>query len=228
MEIYKNQEEETANNEVKVKICNELEIKDKPWYSIFKDFKFWVPVVISLIAIYISTIPYRQRPEIDGKIAGLVRSGHMTYPFTNKDGIPTSIEGIGYTINVIIAVLNKNINVKDFEVYIKYSGDQQKYKGEIIRATTAMLDVEGTKRKLSIPVEEELLYTNILEKEKVNSYFIRFMINDSIEKNKRMSDIEEIDILFLDYNAKSFPLPLKLGDTKRMLSFDEKYWEKID
>ncbi len=126
--------EKETNDEIKVRICNVLSIKDKPWYSIFKDLKFWIPTFISIIAVLISSIPYLQQIKIDGRITGLLRTGYMNYSYIDTSGILINIEGVGYTINVIIAVRNKNFILKDFDVFIKFFGDDQKYKGEVIPA----------------------------------------------------------------------------------------------
>ncbi len=203
---------------------------DQPvhWYSIFKDIKFWIPTFISILAVIVSLLPYFRKPEIDGKIGGLIRSGHMRSPYSDQDGTLKVIEGVGYTINIIIECRNKNFSVNNFDVYLKYLGDDNKYKGEIIRAHEIILDVGGTKKKLIIPVEEELLSAAVLEAGKTNSYFIRFIIDYSIEKADAIRKIEEVEIILFDYkDYKDNPmaLPLKLGNPKRMLSFADKYWK---
>jgi len=186
-------------------------------------------MIISLIAVGVSIYPYIREPEIDGKIGGLIRSGHMRYPYTDQDGTQKVIEGVGYTINIIIECRNKNFSVNNFDVYLKYLGDDKKYKGEIIRAHEIILYDNGTKKKLIIPVEEELLSTAVLEAGKTNSYFIRFIIDYSIEKAEEKRKIEEVEIILIDYKDyknKPMALPLKLGDSKRMLSFANKYWKE--
>ena len=169
------------------------------------------------------------QPKIEGRILGLLRSGEMNYPYTEKDGSQKEIKGIGYTINILITILNKNFNVKDFEVYVKYVDDENKYRGTIIRANSAILDFGGNKKILIIPEEKEFLSINVLEKEKVNSYFMRFIMDSSLEDPKKIRTIESIEIAFYNYKNKSKRIILNYEeiDAKEMLSFDDKYWKDV-
>ena len=191
--------------------------------------KYWIPLIVSSIALLISALPYIQQPEIHGRIIGLMRSGQMTYPFTDKDGISNNITGVGYTVNVLITVLNKNFDIKDLKMYVKYSDDNQKHQGKIISANEGIFDFNGIKRKLLIPTAEELIYTNVLEKGKANSYFIRFIVDQSLEKPEKIRPLEEIEISFYDFKDKQIKLSLKYKDVsvERMLSFDAKYWKEV-
>ena len=192
--------------------------------------KDWLTLIISIIAAS-AWIPHLlnffKTPEIQGKIISHACSPKAYYKHMDWDGQINQMQGIVYVLKLSIIALNKNFNLKDIELYVKYPSDNKKYKGEIYRCHNQIfnIDVNGKtiRKKLKIPNDQHISSISILEKDKVNSCYVLCIVDKS---NYEL--FEEFEFRFYDYrgNCKKLIVSRKDIDVKRIL-YEKRIWEEL-
>ena len=79
-------------------------------------------------------------------------------------------KGLLYYFKLSISCLNKNFNIKTFEVYVKYPNNEKYFKGNVFWARTSRWTIENGKpgKDLKLPNENFLGFINVLEMDKSN------------------------------------------------------------
>ncbi|MCE9585377.1 hypothetical protein K8Q94_02025 [Candidatus Nomurabacteria bacterium] len=192
-------------------------------------FKDWATIVISILALIIASRPYWPiKPEINGRIISLTGSPSISYTHTDINLENKTINGFGYTLQVSLTVLKKAINIKDFDVFVKYPGDEKYYSAKAYKSD----DVEykfnnGKKNILRIPSDKDLLFITYLKQDKANSYYVSFVVEKEKSTDfKLVLNFEEIKFVFYDYNGKSYSVLFYKKDMDASkLYFDENSWK---
>lgn len=195
-----------------------------------------IQIFIGLVAfgaLIISLLPYRPiKPEIHGRIVSLVVSPSEKFSYEDKNSQNQSIQGVGYSLQASFTVLNKSIIIKDFEVYVKYMNDNKKYLAQTFRATNGYTKnfSNGKKMTLKVPADQELLYINSLEKDKINVYFMNFIVPGvKFGEIKTAPNFEEIEVRFYDFNKKSYSTTFYFRDIDpKKMFFNEELWRDSD
>ena len=116
-------------------------------------------------------------------ISNFVNQGH----FNQKSGTM-------HFLKMSISCMNKNFNVDDISIQIKYLNNEIWYNGNVFWARTSnwAMNAEGTvHKKLIIPHENYLGFVNMFEKDKSDFYYLTFIV-----EKVQLEEFEIIRITF--------------------------------
>lgn len=148
--------------------------------------------------------------------------GSIISNFTNQ-GRFSNKSGTLHFLKLSISCINKNFNVSDCTIEVKYVNNAIKYNGDIFwaRISTWAMDPQGTVFKnLIIPNQEFLGFVNMFERDKSGFYYLTFIV-----QKPTLEDFEEINITFKNTKGKMEKLKFKNIDINPdKVLFDDSIW----
>lgn len=156
------------------------------------------------------------RPKIYGRlISNFVNQGE----FSNET---TTMNVTFHFLKLSISCINKNFNINDISIKVKYQNNDNWYNGNIYWARNSIWTMpNGSDRKiLVLPNDQFLGFENLIEKDVSKFYYLTFLV----EKNT-LEDFETIEITFNDYNLNFQKISFNTSviDGKKIL-WDENLW----
>ena len=124
-------------------------------------------------------------PWIFDKMNSAKLYGTLISNFVNQ-GQFNQKQGTMHFLKLSISCINKNFNVADITIQIKYANNSTWYNGDIFwaRSSTWAMNPEGTIHKqLIIPNENFLGFVNMFEKDKSGFYYLTFLVGKSNLEN---------------------------------------------
>lgn len=162
-------------------------------------------------------------PWIYEKLTPAKLYGSLISNLSNQGTFNTKF-GTLHFLKLSISCINKNFNVVDCSIKIKYFNNEKKYDGSIFWARTSRwsMDPQGRVTKnLVIPNEEFLGFVNMLEKDKSVFYYLTFIV----EKNT-LEEFEEINIKLKNPQGKEKYIKFKSSELNPdKILFDDKIWQ---
>ncbi|WP_406845105.1 hypothetical protein [Flavobacterium soyae] len=150
--------------------------------------------------------------RIYGNVISYVLNGGT---FNNK-------EGLLYFFKLSISCINKNVNIKSIDIYVKYPNTSEWKRGSIFwaRTSTWTINNDEPQKKLTLPNDNFLGFINVLEKDKSNFYYLTFLV-----ENTELQEFEKIKFEFVNHknSKKSVEISREEIDEDRML-FDDSIW----
>lgn len=124
--------------------------------------------------------------------------GNVISQFANQ-GTFNNSPGVLHYLKLSLTCINKNYNIKEIRIQVKYTNDERWYNGEIFwaRTSTWVMADNITRKQLTIPNTEFLGFTNILEVDKSRYYYLTFMT-----EKEQIQEFEIIRISFYDFKGK--------------------------
>lgn len=173
----------------------------------------------TIIAIVgaLAWIPWIFDKFTPSKIYGSIISNFINQGrFSNKSGTL-------HFLKLSISCINKNFNVSECAIEVKYINNPSKYIGNIFwaRTSTWAMDPQGTIHKnLQIPHEEFLGFVNMFEKDKSSFYYLTFIVQKTT-----LEDFEEIILTFKNPKGEKKELKFKNIDINPdKVLFDDSIW----
>lgn len=129
--------------------------------------------------------------------------GNLISTLTNQGSFNTGekkINGVLHFLKISVSCINKNFNIKNIEIQVKYENDVNWYSAKIYWARTSVWTMPGIieVKKLEIPSTHFLGFTNILEKDKSNFYYLTF-----ITEKQELVEFETIRLNFHNYKQQT-------------------------
>lgn len=184
------------NDTILVKVLNTVSTLDASKGNDI-DYLKWIPIIISIIIVSYTLWDRLKWSVISGKIISYAYSTNSSFVSTDKFGKDFTLKGIRFFMKVSINVLRKNVYYKNLNVYVKFPNDNKLYKGKFYSGRDNWPTLTKSERFLKIPSDKLLLYNNVLEKEKVLFYYVRFFIDKA-----EYELFEEIIIEFIDSKGR--------------------------
>lgn len=148
--------------------------------------------------------------------------GSIISNFTNQGRFGQK-SGTLHFLKLSISCINKNFNVSDCIIEVKYINNDIRYTGDIFwaRTSTWAMDPQGTVHKnLIIPNQEFLGFVNMFEKDKSGFYYLTFIVQKT-----SLEDFEEISIIFKNAKGKEEKLQFRNEDINPdKVLFDDSIW----
>lgn len=149
--------------------------------------------------------------------------GSIISNFTNQGRFNTK-SGTMHFLKLSISCINKNFNVSECTIDIKYLNNSEIYQGNTFWARTSSwsMDPQGTIHKsLKIPNYEFLGFVNMFEKDKSVYYYLTFIVEKAT-----LEEFEEINITFKNPKGKKEKLKFKSADIDPdKILFDDSIWQ---
>jgi hypothetical protein len=148
--------------------------------------------------------------------------GSLISNFTNQ-GVFNTKSGTMHFLKLSISCINKNFNVSECNIEIKYLNNDEIYSGNIFWARTSRwtMDTQGTVKSLIIPNSEFLGFVNMFEKDKSVFYYLTFIVEKTT-----LEEFEEINITFKNPKGKKIKLKFKSADINPdKVLFDDSIWQ---
>jgi hypothetical protein len=149
--------------------------------------------------------------------------GSIISNFTNQGRFNTK-SGTMHFLKLSISCINKNFNVSECSIEIKYLNNDEIYHGNIFWARTSRwsMDPQGTIHKnLIIPNEEFLGFVNMFEKDKSVFYYLTFIVEKAT-----LEEFEVINITFKNPKGKKRSIEFKNSDINPdKVLFDDNIWQ---
>lgn len=148
--------------------------------------------------------------------------GSLISNFTNQ-GVFNTKSGTMHFLKLSISCINKNFNVSECTIDIKYLNNDEIYPGNIFWARTSRwtMDQQGTVKSLIMPNTEFLGFVNMFEKDKSVFYYLTFIV-----EKVTLEEFEEINITFKNPKGKKIKLKFKSADINAdKVLFDDSIWQ---
>ena len=186
-------------------MINQIQLNNIPW-----------DIIIAIIGALAWT------PWIYDKLKPSRLYGTVISNFSNQ-GRFNDKNGTMHFLKLSISCINKNFNVNDITIQIKYKNDANWYDGKIFwaRISKWAMNPQGTEHKeLVIPNEDFLGFVNLFEKDKSKFYYLTFLA-----ETKTMRDFEILRIIFHDPKGLSESIEFRSENINydRIL-FDDNIW----
>lgn len=161
--------------------------------------------------------------RIVAKIISLTLIPNQSLDYLDKDG-PKHLNGIGYFLKLNIIALNKTINIQKLEVSVKYPNEAKPHQGRIYWARKVRVALEGTPHTLQIPSSQFLPFINILDKDKVVSCYLTFMVDKA-----NFEDFESVILKFIDFRNQSVSAVIGWNEIDHsVMLFEDSVWIPLD
>jgi len=171
----------------------------------------WLPTIIDKL----------QKSKIQGKIINYFQAynSHITYPVLEET---RTLEGLQYIIKLSFVVTNRNFNLRDIKVNLKYHNDPKIYKGELFWPNNFVNtnSMTGRKQRLKISPNESISFLHSLKKdETINAYLI-FIVNKKVPAN-----FEEFEFVFINHKKEKLKMKFRREDIdfKNILREDDMF-----
>lgn len=184
--------------------------------SIIKEYEFSWETTIAIIGA-LAWIPWIYEKFTPSKLYGSIISN-----FTNQ-GTFGNRPGTLHFLKLSISCINKNYNVANCKIRIKYINNPTVYKGNIFwaRSSRWIMDDQVTIRSLKIPNEEFLGFVNMLEKDKSAFYYLTFIVNKTT-----LEQFEKITLVFKNPKGEKKKIKFKHADLNPdQILFDDSIWQ---
>jgi hypothetical protein len=149
--------------------------------------------------------------------------GSIISNFTNQGRFNIKY-GTMHFLKLSISCINKNFNVSECTIDIKYHNNDKIYHGNIFWARTSRwsMNPQGTEHKnLIIPNEEFLGFVNMFEKDKSVFYYLTFIVEKAT-----LEEFEVINITFKNPKGKKKNIEFKNSDINPdKVLFDDNIWQ---
>lgn len=170
-----------------------------------------IPYIISSITLYVLLRDRWIKPKIFGKILSNTRTYKQKFEYTGYDNIQKEINGEGNFCKVVIGVYKKDLSFKDVYVYAKYESENKRIKCESYWVNDEIIKWKnGKEAKVILPSDQFLFYNNLIEKNKVSIFYLRFIIPNKLN----MIPFDSLDIEFRTPKNKLRSVNVKLIDEK--------------
>jgi hypothetical protein len=182
-----------------------------------KGINYWtvVPTVVAILSISFIIYDRLKKSKVYGKVLSITATFKSTFEYTGYDRAKKVIKGLTFTIKISIGAYIKDLYYNDVEVFANFP-DNKRYKGVIFFARNETLNMDGKKYKLTVPPSQYLTYNNFIEKNKVQFFYLKFIIPDKFDDEV----FESLDLDFIIPNQKKKVVHLNLID-ERQTFFDE-------
>lgn len=179
------------------------------------NYKFLISTTIALITTLLLLWKEFRGTEIYCKVISMTLSQKSTFQYIVYPDETKTIEGQQYILKLALTCLNNNLIYKDVKAYATYQNE--KIPCEIYWSnedTLAFSDTNGTvtKRIMMIPASEFLTYNSVLETDKVNLFYLKFIVPG--KQGPKLYDKLELD--FIKPNDGIKKVEAILGDSKQM------------
>ncbi len=161
------------------------------------------------------------KTKVYGKVISKTYSQNGKYTFTNFSKESKEITGQQYILKFSLTCLRKNLYYKDVKVNLTY-------KGEIISGFiyytnyNTNTNMDGSVSKIKTPADQFITFNTVLEKDKVNFYYIKFIV----ENKKGPIMYDELELEFVRPNNKTIKVKIDEIDNDQFF-YDETLVEKI-
>lgn len=151
--------------------------------------------------------------KVQCKLIGWLKGEGITGSrWDDWEGKQITTKGILYLPRLSVTSLNKDINVKDIQIIVKYPKDQKEYIGQSIILDKINVDVkdsDGVKHRklIVIPQEEQAGMLSVIGRNDVQLFFVPFMLDKAIPDKW-----ESIEFRFIDYSDNSYSYTIKFSD----------------
>ncbi|MEB2777959.1 hypothetical protein SYJ56_21775 [Algoriphagus sp. D3-2-R+10] len=157
------------------------------------------------------------QPKIYGRlISNLINQGQIQ----NGDEF---IHSTMHFLKLSITCINKNFNVKDISIRVKYQNNNEWYTGNINWAHTSIWAMPGTTgetKKLILPNEQFLGFTNWIEKDVSKFYYLTFFV-----EKEELQEYETIVLTFQNYILNSQEIRIVASEIDRhQILWDDSIW----
>ena len=150
-------------------------------------------------------------------ISNLINQGHIQ----NGD---TFVDSTLHFLKLSITCINKNFNVKKISIRVKYENNKEWFNGNISWSHTSIWAMPGNsneKKKLILPNEQFLGFTNFIEKDVSKFYYLTFFV-----EKEDLQEYEIIELTFHDYKKNKKKVIFKATDIDSyQILWDNSIWE---
>lgn len=127
-------------------------------------------------------------------------------------------------LKLSITCINKNFNVKDISIRVKYQNNNEWYTGNTNWAHTSIWAMPGNnsgKKKLILPNEQFLGFTNLIEKDVSKFYYLTFFV-----EKEDLQEYESIVLTFHNYNLNTQEIRIVASEIdQHQILWDDSIWE---
>lgn len=183
-----------------------------------KGLSYWTVLTscIALISICFVIYDRIKKSIVYGKIISVTLTEGFKFNYIDYiDLEKKEIKGEGFTIKISLGVYKKDLYFTDVNITAIFK-DRNRYNGEIYWVNSEVVNLDGKKFIFKIPPAQFLTYNSFIEKNKVQFFYLKFVV-----PNKAGSEIfKSIELEFVKPNKARQKVSLDIIEGKQVF-FDE-------
>ena len=179
------------------------------------NYKFLISTLFAIVSTGLLIKTELKKPKIYGKVISIIMSEKASYSYLDYKKERKLLEGKQYILRLAITCIGKNLPYRDVKVWV--TEGNERIKGEIywvMRDSLIMLDSSGKDkaRSVRIPPDQFILFNSVLQTDKVNVLYIRFIV-----PNRYSSEMyKKLELEFFKPNGRSITTEVSTIDEKQV------------
>jgi hypothetical protein len=147
-------------------------------------------------AAWLAPLVYEQlqRAEPHGRIVGWFIQPEVTYSGTdllhNKEEY--SVSGAMYCLRLSLVSLRRDLVIKACSIHVRFPNDPVRHPGAMIFGRGAFVVLDGKRKFIHVPPEQNLATSAVLERDKVNTRYALFIVPATLQRDPYSFETVEI------------------------------------